>query len=100
MSIITIQCGRCGGTGTDNNCVDENGDSVTTPCVSCEETGRLEGFILDDSESMGLIADIVAEQASQREDLTAALTNIIAEQASIREDLTTILSNIWNKVNV
>jgi len=41
---------------------------------------------------------IQSEQASQRANLTEALTNIIAEQASQREDLTVALTQIWNKV--
>jgi len=41
---------------------------------------------------------IVVEQASQREDLTIALTAILTEQASQRTDLTAALSAIWDKV--
>jgi len=35
MVAITIKCGRCGGSGVDNNTIDENGNVISIPCLSC-----------------------------------------------------------------
>jgi len=59
LASITLKCGRCGGTGIDNNSADENGDTINVPCLSCGETGRIEAFVLDDADIMDKFDDII-----------------------------------------
>lgn len=51
MAAIMIKCGRCGGSGIDNNTIDENGNVVSTPCLSCVN-GRVVTGEVDITEIM------------------------------------------------
>jgi len=65
MSIDTVDCSRCEGTGE---------DPPGTPCPRCGGDGQVPADWYNIVENR-LLA-IQAEQASQRTDLTAALTQI------------------------
>ena len=39
---ITVKCGRCGGTGTDDNKKDEQGNPIEESCESCGGDGYIE----------------------------------------------------------
>lgn len=75
MLTIKKSCPVCQGSGSIPAATGQ-GDA----CVICDETGYVEIGEIDVS------------------DITDKLDAIIAEQASQREDLTTALTQIWNKV--
>ena len=49
---ITIKCGRCNGTGIDDNAVDEEGNPIPESCISCGGDGFIESGLLDVTEVM------------------------------------------------
>lgn len=70
MAHIKVPCNMCGGDGLDAR--QEYGI-----CHHCDGTGIvLSGEIAEIDDINAKVNDIIAEQASQREDLTAALTQI------------------------
>ena len=66
MADITIPCHACTGTGT-------HLDILGNPGVACATCSGSGGLIVG---TCAILDEIVAEQASQRVDLTAALTQI------------------------
>ena len=72
-------CGHCGGTGTLALSMG-NDQPVEIPCPYCGSVGK---FLFGEMDLSGL---------------NDKVDSIIAEQASQREALTAILTNIWNKV--
>jgi len=73
-SIKTImQCWNCKGTG-----IHGGGTIPEVPCGYCGADGTADTFplIIDTTELTNKLDSIIAEQAAQRVDLTAALTNI------------------------
>ena len=45
--VLKIKCGRCGGTGTDENVRDQNGNVVPQSCTSCGGIGYVELGLMD-----------------------------------------------------
>ena len=52
---ITIKCGRCNGTGIDDNKRDENGNIIPESCTSCGGDGYIESALIDVTEVMDLL---------------------------------------------
>jgi len=71
MLTIKKLCPVCQGSGSVPAATGQ-GDA----CVICDETGYMDVGIIDISDVTDKLDSIIAEQASQREDLTAALTQI------------------------
>ena len=55
---ITIKCGRCNGTGTEDNTKDEQGNPIPISCSSCGGDGYIESGLLDVTEVMNKLNDI------------------------------------------
>jgi len=90
-------CTQCLGTGK----VTPPGQPEIT-CDACRGTGQMEtDWVATISEIRGLVDTVEASLAVQDIEI-AAIKNkvdaIIAEQASQRVDLTAALTQIWNKV--
>ena len=49
---ITIKCGRCNGTGIDDNRKDENENPILESCTSCGGDGYIESALVDVTEVM------------------------------------------------
>jgi len=77
--ILKHKCGLCNGTGQ------MPVGAGTALCIACDGTGEVY---------WGHADSIMTEF----DEVDTRLDNIIAEQASQREDLTTALTQIWNKV--
>jgi DnaJ-class molecular chaperone len=58
QAIIRVQCGRCGGSGTDDNKHDVNGDSVPESCTVCGGDGYVSSMELDITDIMDKFDDI------------------------------------------
>jgi hypothetical protein len=88
MVLVEIfkKCSRCLDTGVDNNLI-VLGEPISEPCAACGGTGKVNAGWIDITDLMDRFGDIDSKADS-----------IIAEQASQREDLTAALSQIWNKV--
>jgi len=55
---ITIKCGRCNGTGIEDNTRDEQGNPIPESCTSCGGDGYIESGLLDVTEVMNELSDI------------------------------------------
>ena len=53
--ILKFKCGRCSGTGIDDNQKDENGNSIPESCIPCSGTGYSAGGMIDTTEVMDLL---------------------------------------------
>jgi len=51
-SNIRIKCGRCNGTGVDDNTMDDNEVPIPKSCISCGGDGWLESFKVDTTDIM------------------------------------------------
>ncbi len=74
-------------------CSEKGTVSQGRACPVCSGTGEIdapEGFHMSEAHQISMFRMLV--------DTTDKLDSIIAEQASQREDLTAALSQIWNKV--
>ena len=49
---IKIKCGRCSGTGIDNNHKDINGTVIPESCTSCTGTGYSSSGLIDVTDIM------------------------------------------------
>ena len=55
---IKAKCGRCGGTGVDDNVKDVNGVIVPQSCTSCIGTGYVESLTIDVTSIMDCLTII------------------------------------------
>ena len=55
---LLVQCGRCNGTGIDDNKRDNNGNIVLESCTSCDGTGKIGTGEIDISDIMDKLNDI------------------------------------------
>ena len=76
---IEITCPKCLGSGIEPG-------TESDPCLECDGNGKIAP------------PDWYMETTARIELLAGKLDSIIAEQASQREDLTAVLTQIWNKV--
>lgn len=76
-----IVCPACGGDGIVSHEFGGEVGGQERPCDTCGATGKISAgkVIIDLSDIEDKLDSIIAEQASQREDLTNALTNIIGK---------------------
>jgi len=106
LGSIIVECPQCTGTGVEtvSSIIDDEILREEMICRRCLGETTVASMNLDDEfvtlmEEIGdNVSVIIAEQVSQRVDLTATLASIINEQASQRTDLTAALEAIWNKV--
>jgi DnaJ-class molecular chaperone len=71
----------------------------TYACYFCGGSGEVEGETCPRCNGSGrLICDWIQLGMVERDALSLKLDAIVAEQASQREDLTNALTQIWNKV--
>ena len=59
QATIRVKCGRCAGTGTDDNVFDANGNVVPESCTTCGGDGYVGSMELDISELEDKLDDIM-----------------------------------------
>ena len=68
-----------------------------TTCATCEGDGKSNGDICPECLGSGA-TPLIDKGSLLAKAIVSRLDSIIAEQASQREDLTAALTQIWNKV--